>query len=170
MGIWDEVNETEELTQVYSRIRSLNERCAQAEEVCLRVLAMQHTFKETMENEAVVIYQDQKAFPEIREESSLINFVYLTNIYRRIDYIDNIYELLKDEVEQHIEQAVRKDVINQIHEMIENLKDSYNMCIENLIRLAKKRAAVYLLCDDVPVALLLDEAYLAKYYFELASD
>lgn len=167
MGIWDEVNETEELTQVYQRIRSLNERCTQVEEVCLRVLAMQHSFKETMENEAEVIYRDQAAFPEIKEESSLINFVYLTNIYRRIDYVDNIYQQLFDEVSRHIEQSVRQDVIKQIEDMIFSLKDSYNLCIENLIRLAKKRSAVYLLCDDVPIALLLDEAYLSKYYFSM---
>lgn len=165
MGIWDEVNETEELTQVYERIRSLHERCTQVEEVCLRVLAMQHTFKETMENEAEVIYRDQALFPEVREESSLINFVYLTNIYRRIDYVDHIYDRFRDEIQA--QSNPRQEVVQQIHDMMESLKESFNSCIEILVRLAKKRAAVYLLCDDVPVALLLDEAYLTKYFFQV---
>lgn len=167
MGIWDEVSEIEQTNDIFDRLQKLELRCKEAEEVCLRISTQFHGFKSTLEQEAKYIYDDQKAFPKIEKKGNLINFIYCTNLYRRIEYIEQLYLTLLEESKEDFKDKKNPwlEVLSQLEHMVQSLKESYNVCIDIIKRLADRHSAVYLLCENVPKALFIDRAYIEKYYF-----
>lgn len=167
MGIWDEVTEIEEMNDLYKRIDSLQKRCVEAEEVSLRICTQFHGFKTTLEKEAKYIYDDQKLFPNLEQHNNLVNFNIFTNLYRRIEYVEQLYLSLYEESKEDFKERKNPwlDVLSQLKHMIQSLKESYNVCLDVIQRLVERHSAVYILCEAVPKALFLDQSYIEKYYF-----
>lgn len=165
MGIWDEVNTIEEMTDVYERIHQLEDRCQQLEDICLRVASLQQGFYKTKE-EADHYFPTLATQKETPHQETMVNFVLLAHLYRRIDLIQNFYHTLQDKKHQPIQEELFQHIRTMLHSVIA----SFNMTLDIVRRLARRNAVVYMLGEDIPVALMVDDNYLQKYYLEEEKD
>lgn len=159
MGIWDEVNTMEEMTDIHDRITQLESRCQQLEDICLRVASLQNGFYHTVEM-AERYFSKAIKVKETRHKETMINFISLTHLYRRIDLIQGFYNTLKEAKTQPVQEELFQRIETMLHSVIE----SFNATLDILCRLSRRHAIVYLLSEDIPVALMIDEGYIKKYY------
>lgn len=162
MTIWDDVHETEEFIEIKSQFNKLQERCQQLEDICLRVSALQNGFRNTMQNEKEMIEQHELCISESNHAQFMINFIRFSKLHRRIEKIEIFFKDLMENSRKEIQDYF----FNTIHDMLTLTKQSYNICIDILIRLSQKQVIIYVLSEELPIAFTVEKQYIEQYRFE----